>query len=115
MLQFLLLYCRTFSISFRLPKEAELAPSEFSAGVPALLYKLARFRPRIVCFVGKGIWEAFARAVHSQADAPIPSKKVIEGSSVSKREKRGSEPFEYGIQPLKAVHSVNGVFLLPYI
>ncbi|OSD02592.1 DNA glycosylase [Trametes coccinea BRFM310] len=42
---------------------AELAGSEFTAGVPALLRKIVRKRPRIVCFVGKAIWESFIKAV----------------------------------------------------
>ncbi|CDO72827.1 hypothetical protein BN946_scf185002.g12 [Trametes cinnabarina] len=41
---------------------AELANSEFTAGVPALLHKIVRKRPRVVCFVGKAIWESFIKA-----------------------------------------------------
>ncbi|KAM5541870.1 hypothetical protein V8D89_004599 [Ganoderma adspersum] len=50
---------------------AELANTEFTAGVPALLQKIIERRPRIVCFVGKAIWESFIRAV-----AP-PSKSAV--------------------------------------
>ncbi|TBU28265.1 uracil-DNA glycosylase-like protein [Dichomitus squalens] len=41
---------------------AELANTEFTAGVPALFQKIIQRRPRIVCFVGKGIWDSFIRA-----------------------------------------------------
>jgi len=37
---------------------AELSAKETVDSVPAFLAKIARWRPRIVCFVGKGIWLA---------------------------------------------------------
>lgn len=33
-----------------------LSREEMAAAAPAILAKVARFRPRIVCFVGKGLW-----------------------------------------------------------
>ena len=30
-------------------------------GVPLLLDKIKQYRPRIVCFVGKGIWDVFVK------------------------------------------------------
>ena len=32
-------------------------------GVPGLLRKITKYRPRIVCFVGKGIWQVFLKVV----------------------------------------------------
>ncbi|EJT99387.1 DNA glycosylase, partial [Dacryopinax primogenitus] len=37
---------------------AKLSAKEMTAGVPAFLAKVKKWRPRIVCFVGKGIWLA---------------------------------------------------------
>ncbi|KAI1785071.1 uracil-DNA glycosylase-like protein [Ganoderma leucocontextum] len=55
---------------------AELANTEFTAGVPTLLRKIVERRPQIVCFVGKAIWESFIRAV-----AP-PSKSAVKAEVV---------------------------------
>ncbi len=41
---------------------AELSSGEMVSGVPDLLAKVAHYRPRIVCFVGKTIWEIFCKA-----------------------------------------------------
>ena len=55
---------------------AELANIEFTAGVPALFRKILQKRPRIVCFVGKGIWESFIRATAPPADSPVKSEEA---------------------------------------
>ncbi|EJF58135.1 DNA glycosylase, partial [Dichomitus squalens LYAD-421 SS1] len=65
---------------------AELANTEFTAGVPALFQKIIQRRPRIVCFVGKGIWDSF-----------------ILKRTVSRKAK--AEPFVYDLQPYKVIHT----------
>jgi thymine-DNA glycosylase len=45
------------------PQAAELSTSEMAASVPSFLRKVARFRPRLVCFVGKGIWQIVEKAL----------------------------------------------------
>lgn len=45
--------------------EAELSVQEMADSVPALLTKIARLRPRVTCFVGKGIWLHVERALRS--------------------------------------------------
>ncbi|KAI0360306.1 DNA glycosylase [Trametes cingulata] len=62
---------------------AELAGSEFTAGVPALLRKIVRHRPRFVCFVGKQIWESFIKAAAPPSSRPftpsdVPATPVVE-------------------------------------
>ena len=42
---------------------SELLPSELVSGVPVLLEKVKRWKPRTVCFVGKGISEAFMKGL----------------------------------------------------
>ncbi|CAL1708129.1 unnamed protein product [Somion occarium] len=42
-------------------EQAELSKQDMIFGVPVLLSKIARFRPRIITFVGKGIWEVFIK------------------------------------------------------
>ncbi|KAJ9474512.1 UDG domain-containing protein [Pseudozyma hubeiensis] len=42
---------------------AELLPSELIEGVPVLIQKIQKWKPRTVCFVGKGIAEAFVKGL----------------------------------------------------
>ncbi|KAH9047471.1 hypothetical protein EDB83DRAFT_2403295 [Lactarius deliciosus] len=49
--------------------QAELSAQEMASSVPALLTKIARFRPRVVCFIGKGIWQHVERALKLKGDA----------------------------------------------
>ncbi|PIL28227.1 hypothetical protein GSI_09639 [Ganoderma sinense ZZ0214-1] len=65
-------YGKTNLVSRPSASAAELANTEFTAGVPALLRKIIERRPRIVCFVGKAIWESFIRAL-----APPPAKAAV--------------------------------------
>ncbi|KAL6299337.1 uracil-DNA glycosylase-like protein [Sparassis latifolia] len=95
-------------------QESELAASEFTTGVPVLLQKIARFRPQVVCFVGKGIWDAFERAL------PLVRRETIQldspptpSPSPSKRKVRkwlfaAQNPFQWDIQPYKVVHPNDG-------
>ncbi|ORZ00534.1 uracil-DNA glycosylase-like protein [Syncephalastrum racemosum] len=42
-------------------KASDLTVAEQRAGIPTLTAKLRQYRPRIACFVGKGMYEIFAR------------------------------------------------------
>ncbi|KAI9462883.1 uracil-DNA glycosylase-like protein [Lactarius psammicola] len=71
--------------------EADLSAQEMASSVPALLTKIAGCRPRVVCFIGKGIWLHVERALNllkgdHTAALPAPA-------------------FAYGLQPFKAVHN----------
>ena len=111
------------------------------SGVPALLSKIARFRPHVVCFVGKGISETFRKEVARLVDSPSPSTEVTstpESSSSSspisetevgtaKSRTKGTKPkgnkrkrtvtkkliFSLGVQPVKTVHAAKGLVLPP--
>lgn len=108
------------------PQAGELNTIEFTAGVPELLEKIARLRPRIVCFVGKGIWDAFERTARiqiAQASSPtaapaLSTPQVSEGgrtlpqkrervSGVARNRKRATtkSEFAWDIQRYKVVHS----------
>ncbi|KAI0646677.1 uracil-DNA glycosylase-like protein [Trametes meyenii] len=90
---------------------AELASEEFTAGAPALLRKIVRKRPRVVCFVGKAIWESFIKAT-----APPPSDndsgnlaeaftaRTASRPKASLKKMKTSEPFTYDLQAYKVVH-----------
>ncbi|GBE89248.1 G/T mismatch-specific thymine DNA glycosylase [Sparassis crispa] len=95
-------------------QESELAASEFTTGVPVLLQKIARFRPQVVCFVGKGIWDAFERALPLvrretiQLDSPPTPSPSPSKRKVRKRLFAAQNPFQWDIQPYKVVHPNDG-------
>lgn len=64
---------------------SELLPSELIAGVPRLLEKVQRWKPKTVCFVGKGISEAFMKGL-KQAGA------IDKGSSGKGKRSTASKP-----------------------
>jgi len=45
---------------------AELSKAEMDAGVAALEEKARRWRPEVMCIVGKGIWESIWRVRHGK-------------------------------------------------
>jgi len=47
---------------------SDLSSQEMARSVPTLLVKIARLRPRVACFIGKGIWLHVERSLRLQAD-----------------------------------------------
>ncbi|KDR76568.1 hypothetical protein GALMADRAFT_450914 [Galerina marginata CBS 339.88] len=76
--------------------ETELSKTEQVGGVPALLGKLAQYRPRILCFVGLGI-----------ADI-VKSRALAVGTSGARKTNGSKEKAVVGLQPYKMVHSELG-------
>ncbi|OAA62758.1 G/U mismatch-specific DNA glycosylase [Niveomyces insectorum RCEF 264] len=66
---------------------AELRPAELDAGVAVLEDKARRWRPAVVCLVGKGIWDSIVRVRYGP---PGKRKKKKDGD--------GDGPFKYGWQ-----------------
>jgi hypothetical protein len=87
----------------------ELSAAERRAAVPAFLRKVYKWRPRIVCMVGKGIWEdVFNYAVKASkgqgtADGIQVEETAPGGPSLGKL--RAS--FEYDIQPVCLLHGTD--------
>jgi TDG/mug DNA glycosylase family protein len=87
------------------PQEAELSPTEMAAGVPAFLAKVARYRPRIVCFVGIGIWRVVEKALVKLAT--YPENIAPPGSTRTRKEITGFQPYklvfpvDLGVSPSK--------------
>ncbi|VDB87785.1 unnamed protein product [Peniophora sp. CBMAI 1063] len=78
----------------------ELSKAEIEASVQALLDKVRCHRPRVVCFVGKLVWDAVVRVLAKLT----PEKPTI----VPKKGKsaKTSSPFIYEhLQPYKLVHT----------
>lgn len=68
----------------------ELLPSELIAGVPVLLEKVRRWKPRTVCFVGKGISEAFMKGLKQAGAIHQGSPKKPRASNAVSPRKSGS-------------------------
>lgn len=81
-------------------EQAELSPAEMATSVPAFLSKVARWRPRIVCFVGRGIWLCVEKALQQPLGTSARPKPP---SSPRKKTRKGKDE-GYGLQPYKAVH-----------
>jgi len=85
------------------------------ASVPALLQKVKKYRPRIVCFVGKGIWVIVEKGllVTCNVSDGSPNSPVNRSPSKSPKKSPRSKSAKakndgYGLQPYKIVHAVNG-------
>ncbi|KIM78187.1 hypothetical protein PILCRDRAFT_75863 [Piloderma croceum F 1598] len=78
-------------------EQAELSPSEMMDSVPSLLAKVARYRPRVVCFVGMGIWRVV--------------EKVLAKSAPSKGKSKKSTLNDVGLQPYRFKFSVHETFI----
>ena len=90
----------------------ELTPSELVASVPALLAKIHRWRPRTVCFVGKGIAQSFIKGLTLSDDTTqmqLPITTLLADAPKSKRSP-GKAP-----RPTKeSVKDYSGYGLLPF-
>ena len=84
--------------------------------VPAFLGKVARYRPRIVCFVGFGIWQIVERGLLKIAAPPeahsaiaTPTADTNKGKNSSRtpnRKSLGSNTrTKMGLRPYKMIHS----------
>lgn len=74
--------------------------------VPSFLAKVARYRPRIVCFVGMGIWRIVEKVIVKTASLGEHSPQV-QGRSPSKGKSKKSNTSSVGLQPYKLVHDVD--------
>lgn len=77
--------------------------------MPAFLHKLRKWRPKIVCMVGKGIWEdVFAYAVKaSKGECTGDGIHVVRCAGSSSQSKWADlrASFEFDIQPICLLHS----------
>ncbi len=66
---------------------AEISPEEYEQGRQELLEKIRRFRPRVVCFVGKGVYEQYSGRKNIswgvQAEGKVPGVKEFVAPSSS--------------------------------
>ena len=85
-----------------LPQAGELSRAEMGASVQALLNKIYQCRPRVVCFVGKMVWDAVVKVLAKHvACHPSPTPKI--GKAANK--KRDSFVYDH-LQPYKMTYNV---------
>lgn len=56
---------------------AEITPAEYAEGREQLLKKIQHYRPRCVCFVGKGVYEAYRNK--KDTDWGVQPTSLVEG------------------------------------
>jgi thymine-DNA glycosylase len=86
-----------------------------AAGVPTLVLKVSRYRPRIVCFVGRGIWTnvekvlSIQTAANPQMQAPSKPSRVVLAAPRKPRQlgKKAGSIWRYGLQPYIYYHDDN--------
>jgi hypothetical protein len=81
---------------------ADLSSQEMARSVPTLLAKIARLRPRVACFIGKGIWLHVERSLRLQADGSDGSGLV---ARTTERWVTLKEEEIDGLMPHASVHS----------
>ena len=83
--------------------------AERRAAVPAFLRKVHRWRPKIVCMVGKGIWDdVFAYLVKANKGKCVDDGVCVEHNGSESRPKGLAEQkanFQFDIQPISLLHS----------
>ena len=86
-------------------KADQLKKSEFRDSAPELLRKIAKYKPRIVCFVGMGMYAE----VEKVFDEMIAADRTPNNSSNSTRakspRKRRQTSLVPGLRPYKIVYS----------
>ena len=115
---------------------AKLSADEMKEAVPLLMTKLFHYRPRTLCFLGKGIWDVFRRQafqleaeVQPRIDFPSCKRRRVkdrpgaepmtvaskyfsspeDGSQRVPRARNSRNPsFQWGLQPFKIVHAQRG-------
>ncbi|KAI0092901.1 uracil-DNA glycosylase-like protein [Irpex rosettiformis] len=78
-------------------EQSELATHEMKEGVPLLMDKLVKYRPRTLCFLGRAIWDVFRQQAFKLKPA-TPSPPPT-SSSQSKSRKRRDSPSIWNTPP----------------
>ncbi|KAK4687323.1 hypothetical protein P7C73_g2795, partial [Tremellales sp. Uapishka_1] len=62
-------------------EQAELSTMEMRLNTSRLLDKVLKYRPRVVCFVGKKIWDVFESVVRKTAGPPLEIEYAVKEES----------------------------------
>lgn len=73
-----------------------------TAAVPIFLAKIARYRPRIVCFVGMGIWRIVEKVLLKMAVFPVRGHDAKTTTLKARKERSKSKDTE--LQPYRLVY-----------
>jgi hypothetical protein len=83
-------------------QDSDIKAEEYAEGSLILLDTITRWRPRIVCFVGIGIWTKFESYLIEGGHVPRPRKSIGSKKSVSDSEKSKTA---FAMLPYKVVHA----------
>lgn len=104
-------------------QEDELSSKEMIDSVPSLLQKVVKYKPRFVCFIGKGMGQKVERGfektiIESGSQTSYKDVKTLTGIKSSKsprKQNRGASPTKshgvssadsgIGLRPYKVTHS----------
>ncbi|CEQ42679.1 SPOSA6832_04528 [Sporobolomyces salmonicolor] len=90
---------------------SELSKTEFDAGAPVVLGKVARYRPKIVVFVGMKVCEVVLRYLHSLAStiSPLPATSASRIDKLQPSPQKAKAPkapkAQIGLQSFSLEHS----------
>ncbi|GAA5932394.1 hypothetical protein JCM1841_001373 [Sporobolomyces salmonicolor] len=90
---------------------SELSKTEFDAGAPVVLGKVARYRPKIVVFVGMKVCEVVLRYLHSIAStiSPLPATSASRIDKLQPSPQKAKAPkapkAQIGLQSFSLEHS----------
>ncbi|KAL5476907.1 THP1 [Sanghuangporus weigelae] len=91
--------------------EDELSAQEMIGGVPVLLQKVAKYRPRFVCFIGKGMGQRVEKGFRHEIFKSRSPLKTCESSS---RKQKGIASPTKGMRRQTNSDVDNGIGLRPY-
>ena len=77
-------------------KATELSRSEMTDSVPLLLRKIIKYRPKLLCIVGKSVWDAVQRAIKNGSKYGIVTASAHDDAMVVSN---------YGLQLYRIMHS----------
>ncbi|KAF8588202.1 DNA glycosylase [Ramaria rubella] len=86
-------------------EQAELSKEEMKDSVPLLKTKIVNYRPRIVCFVGKGIWLTTESVFKHQTLEVGPLSSHIMSQPIQRAPRKKASSFDWGLQPYKLVYT----------
>ncbi|CAE6507733.1 unnamed protein product [Rhizoctonia solani] len=89
----------------------ELSLAERRAAVPGFLRKVHKWQPKVVCMVGKGIWEDVFAYVSKASKGKCKADEIHVEECSSQSGQRGwaelKASFEFDIQPICLLHSTD--------
>jgi len=85
-------------------EQAELSRAEMVASVPTFLDKVRKWRPGMVCFVGRSMWLCVEKGLQMLCEPSALSPRPGTPKRPGKKGNKKNRNEGYGMQPYKIVH-----------